>query len=49
MRTHGVPTFPDPIVSSRLFGFSLNGIDPNSPQFQAAQKACESVRTSAGL
>jgi hypothetical protein len=43
MRAHGVTNFPDPTVNvpGMLAGFSLKGLDPNSPQFQAAQKACE--------
>jgi hypothetical protein len=46
MRSHGVPNFPDPTfphgggVGIQLNG---NGIDPNSPAFQAAQKACGSI------
>jgi hypothetical protein len=44
MRAHGVPNFPDPIVSSTAFGFRLgNGIDPNSSQFKAANRACQSL------
>lgn len=51
MRTHGVPSFPDPeffhgggAVRIRIGGKrgGPSGIDPNSPQFQAAQKACKS-------
>ena len=49
MRTHGVPNFPDPKFSSGGGGgvrVSLKGgaggINPSSPQFQAAQKACQS-------
>jgi len=53
MRTHGVPSFPDPefshgggavrihIGDARKGGPS--GIDPNSPEFQTAQKACQSL------
>jgi hypothetical protein len=44
MRKHGVTNFPDP--SSSGGGISLssgNGIDPNSPTFQTAQKACQSL------
>jgi hypothetical protein len=47
MRTHGVPDFPDPKfggggqVSLRVQG-GPGGIDPNSPQFEAAQKTCQS-------
>jgi hypothetical protein len=48
MRSHGVPNFPDPQFQSgpgggvgvRLGGAGLN---PNSPAFQAAQKACGSI------
>ena len=50
MRTHGVPNFPDPKFSSSGGGVrvqlkvgSSGGINPSSPQFQAAQKACQSV------
>jgi hypothetical protein len=53
MRAHGVPSFPDPelfhgggavrirIGSARKGGPS--GIDPNSPELQTAQKACQSI------
>ncbi|MEA2196091.1 MAG: hypothetical protein QOJ25_142, partial [Solirubrobacteraceae bacterium] len=46
MRTHGVPSFPDPVSSPNGGGALLlragpgTGIDPSSPSFQAAQKAC---------
>jgi hypothetical protein len=46
MRTHGVPSFPDPTFSGnavRLKVGKSSGIDPNSPQFKAAQKACQGV------
>jgi hypothetical protein len=52
MRTHGVPNFPDPEFShgGGGVGIRIGGkqggparIDPNSPQFQAAQKACQSI------
>jgi hypothetical protein len=50
MRTHGVPSFPDPEFSSSGVGIRIggrksgpSGIDPSSPQFQAAQKACQSL------
>jgi hypothetical protein len=48
MRTHGVPSFPDPTfggggrVALKVTG-GAGGIDPNSPQFKAAQKACQSI------
>jgi hypothetical protein len=46
MRTHGVPNFPDPTFSGGGVKMTLkaggtNGIDPNSPQFKAAQKTCQ--------
>jgi hypothetical protein len=46
MRSHGVPDFPDPTFgtggSARISikGGSASGLDPNSPQFQAAMKDC---------
>lgn len=44
MRAHGVPNFPDPTIQSGG-GFSISlpqGVDPRSPQFQAADQACKS-------
>lgn len=43
MRSHGVPTFPDPQFSQGSVGIKIDkdSVNPNSPQFQAAQKACE--------
>jgi hypothetical protein len=38
IRRHGFPTFPDPNGSSQGLP---PGIDPNSPQFQAAQTTCQ--------
>jgi hypothetical protein len=51
MRAHGVPNFPDPSVKSNGSGVSVTirmkagsgGMDPRSPQFQAAQQACSSI------
>ncbi len=52
MRSHGVPNFPDPEFSHSGGGVRIHlggkqggpgGIDPNSPQFQSAQKACQSI------
>jgi hypothetical protein len=47
MRSHGVPKYPDPEVGS---GGGMkqtinpnDGVDPSSPQFQAAQKACQKL------
>jgi hypothetical protein len=52
MRTHGVPSFPDPEFTSSSVGVGIHiggrkggpsRIDPSSPAFQAAQKACQSI------
>jgi hypothetical protein len=45
MRAHGVPAYPDPKVSggSIIMGLSGAGINVNSPQFQAAERACKPV------
>jgi len=42
MRHNGVPNFPDPKFSGNSVQTSLKGINPGSPQFQAAAKACQS-------
>ena len=48
MRSHGVTKFPDPQVASgggvRQTIGPDSGIDPASPTFQAAQKACQSLQ-----
>jgi hypothetical protein len=48
MRAHGLPNFPDPnsqgVIegqSSSASGGSANELNPNSPTYQAAQKACQ--------
>jgi hypothetical protein len=41
MRTHGVTNFPDPGPTGGIQLNSNSGIDPTSPQFQAAQSACQ--------
>jgi len=51
MRSHGEPNFPDPTVSGNSVQIKImvsggqqgSGIDPNSPQFQAAQTACQPI------
>ncbi|MCU1490764.1 MAG: hypothetical protein JWM85_2169 [Acidimicrobiaceae bacterium] len=42
MRSHGVPSFPDPTVNSHEIGFSITG-SPRSPAFQRAEKACRAL------
>jgi hypothetical protein len=44
MRSHGVPKFPDPQTGNGGVSLKLDagtGIDPSSPVFQAAQRACQ--------
>jgi hypothetical protein len=46
MREHGVPNFPDPTFSADGGGVTISsggrgGIDPRSPAFQQAQRACQ--------
>ncbi len=43
MRRHGEPNFPDPSSGGGGISFSLRGVDPSSPQFQAAQKVCQNL------
>jgi hypothetical protein len=47
MRSHGVPKYPDPQVGSNGGMHQTikpnEGVDPGSPQFQAAQKACQKL------
>jgi hypothetical protein len=40
MRSHGVPDFPDPSSSGPL-AIDPGQLDPNSPQFKAADQACK--------
>jgi hypothetical protein len=43
MRADGLPNFPDPTITQGGIFFHFPerlDIDPNSPQFQAAQKGC---------
>jgi hypothetical protein len=55
MRHHGVPNFPTPefrsggAIRMKVKAGSATGIEPNSPQFQAAQKACQSGSPLKGL
>jgi hypothetical protein len=45
MRAHGVANFPDPTSAGVVH---LNGIDPGSPQYENAQKVCQSVVPGSG-
>ena len=48
MRSHGVPNFPDPGSGGGIQINPADGIDPNSPKFQAAQRACQKVLPNGG-
>jgi hypothetical protein len=51
MRSHGVRNFPDPQVSGRNLSLpidSRSGLNPNAPQFKAAQKSCEKLLPNGG-
>ncbi len=43
MRAHGEPNFPDPQQRGNSVGLEIKNVDPNSPQFRAAQTACASL------
>jgi hypothetical protein len=47
MRSHGVESFPDPVNGQLPLRVTKGGdLDPNSPQFQSAQRACQSLAPS---
>jgi hypothetical protein len=54
MRSHGMPSFPDPNPASTIWGpsgklFNLPAsFNPNSPQFTSAANACKSLMPSSG-
>jgi hypothetical protein len=43
MRSHGVPNFPEPNAQGQELITGSSGINPNSPQFQSAMAACQSL------
>jgi hypothetical protein len=49
MRAHGISNFPDPATGGSGAGVKLPpDIDASSPQFVAAQKACQSILAGPG-
>ena len=48
MRKHGVPNFPDPDSQGQLTIQGGSGLNPRSPQFQSAQKACRKLLPNGG-
>jgi hypothetical protein len=43
MRAHGIASYPDPNGEGTIVVSAGGGIDPTSPQFQKAEKACQSL------
>jgi hypothetical protein len=44
MRSHGVPNFPDPVLTpSGGYGYRTTGIDPGAAAFQGALQACKDL------
>jgi hypothetical protein len=48
MRSHGVSNFPDPSSGGGINIPNGSGIDPQSPAFQSAQKACSKLLPGGG-
>jgi hypothetical protein len=48
MRSHGVSNFPDPNGKGEIHLDSSTGVNPQSAQFQAAQKACRKLLPNGG-
>src|SRR5262249_40075528 len=51
MRKHGLPNFPDPKAVGHGYSLTIgneNGLDPNSPQFKAAQQVCKKLLPNGG-
>ena len=48
MRTHGVPSFPDPNSQGLIPLTAMNGIEPSSPLVLTAFKGCESLEPTVG-
>jgi hypothetical protein len=46
VRSHGIPNFPDPLSDGELT-LKGTGLNPQSPQFQSAQRACQSLMPAA--
>ena len=47
MRSHGITNFPDPLVNGNGVAVDPKGFDPRSPQFKAAQRACQKYMSAA--
>ena len=53
MRSHGLPSYPDPQVSQSAghsqMTISPGGLDPNSPAFMSATRACGHLMPGGGV
>jgi hypothetical protein len=49
MRAHGVASFPDQNDAGPITLGSKNGLDPASPQFRSAERACQGLLSSGRL
>jgi hypothetical protein len=47
MRSHGVPSFPDPSGEGGGINLAGTGINPQSPAFKSAQRACRHLAPAA--
>jgi hypothetical protein len=43
MRSHGVPNFPEPDSQGAIWIEPKDGIDPDTPEYQAAYTACQDL------
>lgn len=49
MRAHGVGNFPDPNSHGNLVVTPSDHLDPGSPRYQAAEKACAKLQVGRGM
>jgi hypothetical protein len=49
MRSHGVPSFPDPDAGGGFLFHVGSGVDPSSPAFEAARAKCQKFMPLGGL
>jgi hypothetical protein len=48
MRKNGVPNFPDPTEKGSTVAMTITGVNPGTPQFQKAMRACQSLLPGGG-
>lgn len=49
LRTHGIPNMPDPNSNGTITLPSGGSVNPSSPQFQAAEQACQKYSPALGV